>query len=581
MNIIYNKKGIALITIYIVIAVIMATATTFAYRSMSDYRFAQRENDELKAYYAAEAGLNAVTMDIYNQFLNSAAWINDNNLLAFYAWFGNPSDLAQQRRDTFTNNYPNFPVNGVIAGSQYTVILPSANANPIIPTADGVLLKLIAVGQSPHLGGTVRKVVTRTVAYEMKVSPIFNYAYFVNNFGWLWGGGITVNGDVRSNGNFSFNGNPRINGDKYASVNPDLGTAGTISGNSRSWDITDYNNHVSDRARPTNPTDPANPNTTVYAAGYDGASENFQHQEVLNMPYLGDLSAYKQLAAVNNGQITQGAAVIVDNVYDGNGPDGVSGTADDGCVVLVGTDANPITIDGPVVVEGDVIIRGTVTGQGTIYAGRNVHVIGDIVYDNPPQWPKPDSTPQATTATNSTRDFLGLACKGNVIIGDYTRNDWRSNCERYLKPPFTQGYETNASDVPLGYDSDGDPSNGYWFDGNYTVFDGGSKDDGSGGAENRRFYESSLSDDFMRSISAPSNQIRNIDGISYNNHAFSGKVGDFTINGSIVSRDEAIIYSGNITMNYDPRTFGTGMENIDIFLPRDLSLPEARVSQSG
>ena len=56
----------------------------------------------------------------------------------------------------------------------------------------------------------------------------------------------------------------------------------------------------------------------------------------------------------------------------------------------------------------------------------------------------------------------------------------------------------------------------------------------------------------------------------YTNHAFAGKVGSFTINGSLVSRDEAIIYSGNLTMNYDVRAKSKGEE---FYLPRALALP--------
>jgi len=584
MKILENKKGIALVTVYIVIVVIMGVLAIFTSRSINDFRIAHREKDTLRAYYAAEAGLSTIGIDIYNAFKASNEWASNKNSLAFRLWFGYPDSEpgwdAAQRRARFISNYPGFPITGMIDNCQYTVILPSDTADPIVPTDDGVLVKLIAVGRAPHFGGTVTKVIARTIFYGMKPSPIFNYAYFINNYGWLWGGGITVNGDVRSNGNFSLNGNPRINGDIYASENPDLGTVGTISGGNRNWDIPAYINHATNSMRPTNPTDPSNPSGTAYPAGYDGESERFQYQEVLEMPYLGNLTTYKQLAQLKNGQIIQGGNIIVNNVYNGNGPDGVAGTPDDGSIVLIGTADNPIEINGPVVADGDVIIRGVVSGQGTIYAARNMHIIGDITYQNPPSWSHPDADPASTVILNSTADFIGLACKGNVIIGDYTRNDWLNTCGNYLRPPFTQGYGTDTSDAVIGYDSDNDPSNGYWFNGDYTVPDGGNKDNGEGSLIDRRYYESSLSNDIISSIASPSNQIRNIDGIIYTNHAFAGRVGSFTINGTIVARDEAIIYSGNIDMNYDIRAHGDGIENTDIYLPRDLSLPENKVLQS-
>jgi hypothetical protein len=56
-------------------------------------------------------------------------------------------------------------------------------------------------------------------------------------------------------------------------------------------------------------------------------------------------------------------------------------------LVIVGTDDYPIRINGPFVADGDVIIKGVVSGQGTIYAGRNIHIVGDIWYGAPPEWP--------------------------------------------------------------------------------------------------------------------------------------------------------------------------------------------------
>ena len=55
-------------------------------------------------------------------------------------------------------------------------------------------------------------------------------------------------------------------------------------------------------------------------------------------------------------------------------------------IVLRGTSSRPIQLNGPVVIPGDVIIKGDVSGRGTIYAGRNVHVIGETKYEDPPHW---------------------------------------------------------------------------------------------------------------------------------------------------------------------------------------------------
>jgi hypothetical protein len=566
MDLIHDKKAMALIVVYMMVAVILSFAGIYFSRSFYEYRFSQRHKDILRASYAAEAGINAVAMDIYNQFIISYP-PNSRNLNTFTVFISNYINL-------------NLPVNGNISDCRYRVLAPSG-LSPLTIKSEEILLRLISTGVAPHMSSAVNKTIAITISYEMLPSPIFDYAYFINNFGWLWGGGITANGDVRSNGNFSFNGDPTVNGDIYASLNADLQATGSITGNSSNLDIDQYHSQSPDQARPTNPTDPADPDGTEYEAGYDGESTRYPNREVLPMPYLGDLNEYRQLAMVKNGQITQGGNVLINNIYNGSGPDGIAGTADDGSIVLIGTAADPIVINGPVVVEGDVVIRGVVSGQGTIYSGRNTHIIGDIEYNDGPLWPKPDPNPQITAQANSAKDFLGLASKGNVIIGDYTRNDWQVNCGKYLSPPFTQGYETDSTDSPLGYDSDGDPINGYWFNGNYTLFDGGIKDDGNGGTQQRRYYESSLSDSVIRAIAAPSNQIKNVNGVIYTNHAFAGRVGSFMVNGTIVSRDEAIIYSGSIEMNYDIRARGVGIESIDIYLPRALNFPQVESLQSG
>jgi len=578
-----KEKGIALIALFFIIVILVILGIGIFSQSLNESILARRHRDRVKAHFIARAGLAQVTMDIYDEFSNNV-W-NPSTGIASFNWFVN---TLPNRDDLFASRVSFDTIVADEDIGMFTVQLPTTqraneNAPGIRLTSDGAEVRLIAIGEIPvtYLGGrgTVKEIISAEITYELGPSPVFDYAYFINNYGWLWGGGITVNGDVRSNGNFSFNGNPEINGDVYASLNPDLGAAGDITGNSRNLDISHYTSQAPDEARPMNPTDPTDPEGTAYNGGYDGTSTYHPQQEVLDMPFLGDLQSYRDLAALEDGSIKQVNAgsgqleTLVDNVYSGNGPDGTAGTADDGTLILIGTETRPIIVDGPVVIDNDVIIRGVVGGQGTIYSGRNTHIIGDITYKNGPSWTKPDANPEVTAAANMQKDFLGLACKGNIIVGDYTRNDWQRNVARYLQPPFTQGYAVDATDAPLGYDSNGNPADGYWFNGNYTSLDGGQKSDGT----NRKFYESSIPDAIIQSISASSNQIRQVDAVAYNNHAWAGKVGNFDINGSIICRDEAIVYSGNIFMNYDIRAYGDGMEYLNIYLPRALAFPTTKL----
>ncbi len=553
IKILIAKKGSALILLYFVMVILTTFFVVFTMRSISDYRASQRNADILEAYYLAESGLDQAKHDLNELF--ETYYISQGRTTNAFTWFDNLDTSAG-----ITAKYPNIPTNAVlpnIANSTYSVQIVSIDKTVTVPK-DVAFLCTAQVNN-------ITKSINAVARFSMSPSRVFDYSYFVNNYGWFWGGGITSQGEVRANSNFSFNGNPEVNGDVYASINPALGAGGTISGTSRNDTINQYRSQADSSARPTNPAaDPQDINgdgvleTFDYENGYAGTSRHFASQQLLDMPYLGDLTYYKGLASTYNGTISQGGITLVDHEYNGN-------------VVLIGTDANPIVVSGPVVVSGDVLIKGVIQGQGTIYSGRNTHILGDLKYKNSSTWPKPDIDPTGTDTTNNAKDFLGLAAKGNVVIGDYTRNDWKTNVTPYLKPSFTKAYEVDPTDNTIGYTqyySGGKP----YFNGNYTANDGGKKADNT----NRKFYESSYTDAYIGTVADSASSIRQIDAVVYTNHAIAGKVGAFTMNGSIVSRDEAIIYSGNITMNYDLRVKSKGD---DFYLPRELAAPHTQYLQ--
>ena len=404
-------------------------------------------------------------------------------------------------------------------------------------------------------------------------SEVFDYAYFINNYGWFYGSSITANGDVRANGNFKPKYNPRINGDVKACVNPDIGAPGLVLGTWRSRSMNWWWSDGPERARPGDP--PSSSYMDGWDMGYNGDPQGWERLDPLEMPYLGDLSEYIYLATNHDGRVTQGGATVISNVYAGAGinPDPAA-TADDGTMVLIGTEADPLELNGPVVVMGDVIIKGFYTGKGTIYAGRNIHVAGDLVSLDPPVWPKPDNDPETTAAVNTSRDLLVLACKGNVIIGDYTVSTWYNRVKSYIKPNFTTSYATDASDYELGYDSDWNPNNGYRFNGDYTAYDGGERLDNSGNNVNRKYYESSVNPDAFSSI-ANGEMVDRIDAVVYNNHLISGYTGALKNNGCLIGRDEGINFQGGVTMNWDIRVGSRSKDAVDIglYLPRILAKP--------
>ena len=535
-----QRKSIAMIFLYFAMVGFFIVLGSFIIRGVGESRMTSRKIDEIQAYYLAEAGVDQAKRGLYDAFRSNYV----NIITANFAWF---DDLPQASKYTL----PSDATLNIVPGGTYGVNITDVST---VGEDRDVTLECTATVNNTF------KTITVVVRYGSRPAEVFDYAYFINNFGWFWGDTITSQGDIRSNGDFSFGSyTPNVNGDVYASENAALGANGDITGNNDHDSISDYRNDADSTARPTNPAaDP--PNDYEYPYGYDGESEHFAQQQTVNMPYLGDLNYYKNQAISEGGTVTQCGVTLITNVLDDN-------------IVLIGTDACPIEINGPVVVSKDVLIKGTVKGQGTIFSGRNTHIIGNITYENPPAWTKPDTDPEATDAVNASKDFLGLATKGNVVIGDYTSSSW-SWLTNYLKPPFTQGYTIDPSDDSLGYDSDGNPGNGYYFNGDYTALDGGTKTDGS----NRRFYESSYPDDYVSSITESYSNITQIDAVSYTNHAVTGRVGQLTINGTIVSRDEAIGYSGHLTMNYDVRVQSRQTAD-DFYLPRQLDVPHTRFFQ--
>lgn len=96
-----------------------------------------------------------------------------------------------------------------------------------------------------------------------------------------------------------------------------------------------------------------------------------------------------------------------------------------GHVILNGTRANPIVIDGTVAIDGDVIVNGYVKGSGTLLVSGNIYVPSDLQYldgqvvlasDDPAH---PTGPRTFGVAQDGTRNVLGLASGGNVLIGDY------------------------------------------------------------------------------------------------------------------------------------------------------------------
>ncbi|MDI6735274.1 MAG: Tad domain-containing protein [bacterium] len=399
--------------------------------------------------------------------------------------------------------------------------------------------------------GTVA-VTAQAAAISIPYSPsyVFDYVYFLNNWGWFYGRGITANGDIRSNGDFDFRDEPGVAGDVYAS--------GEIRG---TW-------------------------KTPPGQSY----ETYQGVKKLEMPNLQTLDYYKELAFEKNSFIKIGDTLVIDKVFGDE-------QGESGNIILEGSPSNPIEIHGPVVIIGDVVIKGTIQGTGTIYAGRNIYITSDINYKHAPSSPRPASDdPEVVdrwVEANKDKDIIGLAARENVIIGDYTKdpyfgyygNDkWYSNY--WL---FNMGSEDVGADgIPDTnvWIIDEEHPQGYWTDPteNDGIFQANTEDLDKDGLFDDKYNWTDIqtqvpitnfarlppnTDEFG---DLATNRINKIECVIYTNHACAGRLGNGVhFNGAIVSKDETLIYRNTITLNYDERIHSRYRKNpnwlIDLCLP--------------
>lgn len=416
--------------------------------------------------------------------------------------------------------------------------------------------------------------------YVLTKSEVFDHAYFINNFGWFDGVDMVVNGDIRSNFDIQLNSASLVlNGNSMA------GWTNKVLKTPLSWTWTAYKadtNHA--YSRPGYNVDLVKGSANVWSNGYNANSVTRSNKvDQMEMPYIGNLDDYRFYAQEKGGTISTGkivvvggtstwvGAVIVDATFRGLGPSAYTNAADrmgftgytngvdKGTLVLIGTTNNPIKINGPVVVDQDVILKGYYTGQGTIYAGRNIHIIGDLTAISPAQWAHPETSlstfTNVTLANNLKKDFLGLCAKGAIVLGDYMDSGFLSGIAAYLKPNFTSRYPVTATDADIGYVSYYENGTNF-FDGDYTKDYGskcGSKETNS---EGRAYYEATISTNKLKSLS-PTNVIMRIDATLYDNHLIAGKVGvtgkNAIINGGLICRDEALLLAGRTYLNWDPR----------------------------
>lgn len=600
------RRGNALLGSLVVLVGIIGLLYATSAVSTDDVKEARRGFDKLRTKYLAEAGVQRGMLFLSQQVaansLNPLETLND-------LFLGGPtiSPIVGEPVLDGTSAVGSITVSLTSLEQTPTSITIAIDASGYLPVAPTEL----AAGEQVASWKAMRT----TVRYALAPSHVFDYGYFINNWGWFYGDTITCNGNVRSNGQFDVAGYaPTITGQPlYDEVNWN-GSAAELSGYQddngdglldgkdggvwAGWDISGAQN--------------------VQGQGGSGANQH-EFQGAVEMPNLSDFSRYEYSAKQQGGSISIAGVQVTNAVYGDE-----SGERQN--LYLVGTPANPIVLNGPVVVRGDVIIKGTVTGQGAIYSGGNVYCPDSVQYANPPATKRPADSSQAANeqwlTTNWNKDFLGLFARENVVIGDHTNALWQYYEAWWMSHSMNQSAEDAGADgIPntkagrdgiLGTaDDDLLEGDGVFTIEHYTQADydlgrippgknigdsiaGTGEDiDGDGAYDDA----TTLSDVVLTTplntanwggnmplggvssySSIASLYAANFDAVFYTNHSFCYLVlgsAIAKINGAVVSRNENIIYgTPSIEINHDARLLGGASGRAARLLPSTLEKVE-------
>ncbi|MDI6781640.1 MAG: hypothetical protein QME49_06025 [bacterium] len=623
-----GQKGMALALTLFFLLLLVIGGIVFFVTSQTEIKHGSSYERRLEALSVAES---AAERAIWK--LGSEDWVSckgewDRN-------FGGDRSLPPVKIKTGQYMRVSFPEK-IFEGSDYANV--KFTASGIIGREQGGKVISVCTKQIEIIVRVDRNVATR-------MPKVFDYAYFLNNWGWwYYAGGEQCPGSMRSNGRFDFK---KIYGN-FSPWKPS--EAVTVNGNVEAHlDVTyldKYNRTYLPAGLAGLKTPPPD-----YAT-YPYAKPSLKKEPIPNMQtmkYYEDIAkGYDPYTKTYNhplGKISIGSKVFVD--------DGVFGDDEPHeNLILIGTKDSPIEIRNSVAIKGNLIMKGYVKTfnddpgklpYASVYVGRNMYIAGDIEYVNGPEWSAypqwqkssgtdykyPDNTtlniadnddglPGTTSAhplnsspkmdkwveNNSTnKNLLSVAAKGGLVYGDYSSNTWYSNY--WL---FKMGSEDVGADGIPGTkdagegdgifqreteDLDGDGEfrkNNYgWKDisttgGNSNKseplqnFDGLRRD----GKKSGPLWDPMEKKEINHYAETATNMISNIDGVYYTQHFLGGRVANSPkFRGSLIGKDEAIVYSGTLQLMQDTRYHSNyrADPNFPIYLFPPGSLMEEKESE--
>ena len=191
-----SRKGNALLSTVIVLSGLLGLLYVASATSVVEVKESRRAVDDVRTKYLADAGVESAI-----NFLSGTVKKN----------FQNPmQELTNYfAAGTTVPLYVGQPVmNGTQKVGSYSVSMTPLTA--VTPNVSSITIAIDSTGYLPDppsalpAGKQVAswRSVRGTVQYSLAPSQVFDYAYFINNWGWFYGDTIYCNGNVRSNGQF-------------------------------------------------------------------------------------------------------------------------------------------------------------------------------------------------------------------------------------------------------------------------------------------------------------------------------------------------------------------------------------------
>lgn len=250
------QRGSALVTTFGVMSLLAVAATAYIDQSTRTVREARRSTQDVQTTHLCEAGIQSLLRDLWRPFKISQIFTTMEDACAGASPGAPRASLAGE-------------INGVGKFASGVIGFFSPGGDPYAR-----MVTVRSIGWIDRNNNNLvdadepRKTVDVVAEFRLARSKVFDYTYFVNNYGWMEGFSPTtlvVNGDMRANGNFDFiSGSGTVNGSVIAANNDKLvpGAPGLINHIPLKWQTTTYrtnwnNAATAHRNRWRQPYDPA------------------------------------------------------------------------------------------------------------------------------------------------------------------------------------------------------------------------------------------------------------------------------------------------------------------------------------